>query len=401
MELVVSCSPGLEALLAKEITELCPRLDPSIEHGAVRMQAPLEPTDDELREIYLRSRLASRIHSSLRSFAAQNAAMLYDQTRRVAWQDFLSPEKSFIVHSRGESKAFDLRFAGLKVKDAICDEVRKHFQGERPNVDRENPDVRITLFHRLGRCEISLDLSRDVLHRRGYRMDAGEAPLRENRAAALVRLTASLAEGHEEAHDPFCGSGTLLIEWASLVLGAPRALSFDGEDPLFKLRPDLKDSFRKRHQELMQQYRKNIEKRVASGVLLITGSDTSTTALEAARKNLKAAGLEKVCRLEKGDALKLETKARVLLANPPYGERLEDTDAAIEILKVFGRHVKHHLGPCTLGVALAKTGLTKHLGFKPDLKLAVDNGPIPIELSVIKIYAGRAPRPQSSANESN
>ncbi|MEO5667377.1 MAG: THUMP domain-containing protein [Bdellovibrionota bacterium] len=393
MELIVSCSPGLEALLCEEIKELCPRLEPSAEHGAVRIPETDTIEDLELREIYLKSRLASRIHMSLREFSATNAAMLYDQTRRIAWQDFLPPEKSFIIHTRGEADAFDLRFASLKVKDAICDEVRKHFQGERPNVDKEHADFRIALFFRKGRCEISLDLSSDVLHRRGYRVDAGEAPIRENRAAALIRITEANAGENEDAHDPFCGSGTLLIEWASRKLGAPRSLVFHGDDPLFKLRPELKKDFEKAHKELMSEYRKRVEERASAKQILVRGSDLSTEALEAARKNLKAAGLEKISKLEKADATTLQTTARVILANPPYGERLQDTDAAVELLKTFGRHVKHKLGPCTLGVALAKTGLTKHLGFKPDVKMSVENGPIPIELSVIRIYEGRAPRP--------
>jgi len=393
MELVVSCSPGLEALLAKEIVELCPRLEPALEHGAVRIGAPSAVEDSDLKEIYLKSRLASRIHLSLREFSATNAAMLYDQTRRVAWQEFLPPEKSFIIHTRGESDAFDLRFAGLKVKDAICDEVRKHFQGERPNVDKENADFRVTVFFRKGRCEISLDLTRDVLHRRGYRVDAGAAPLRENRAAALVRITSGLAKDAVEACDPFCGSGTLLIEWAGMKLGAPRSFTFDTEDPLFKLRPDLKDSFRSGHQALVRKYRENIAATEEKRQTLIYGSDTSTEALEACRKNLRAAGLERICKLEKADALSLQTPAHVILANPPYGDRVGDEETAIALLKEFGRYVKHKLGARTLGVALSKTGLTKHLGFKPDLKMAVENGPTPVELSVIRIYEGRAPRP--------
>ena len=391
MELVVSCSPGLEALLCEEIRELCPHLEPVSEHGAVRMSTPPVESAD-LQEIYLKSRLASRLHLSLREFSATNAAMLYDQARRVAWQDFLPPEKSFIVHTRGESDAFDLRFAGLKVKDAICDEVRKHFQGERPNVDRETPDFRVTLFFRKGRCEISLDLTGDVLHRRGYRVDAGEAPLRENRAAALVRMTEALAPNAEVAHDPFCGSGTLLIEWASRKLRAPRSLNFDAGDPLFKLKPELKSPFMNAHKALLTGYRDRIATRAGKGEILIIGSDTSDKALEATRKNLKAAGLEKICRLEKANALELSTEAPVILANPPYGERLQDAEAAIETLKAFGRHIKHKLGARTLGVALAKTGLTKHLGFKPDAKLPVENGPVPLELSVIRIYEGRATR---------
>jgi 23S rRNA (guanine2445-N2)-methyltransferase / 23S rRNA (guanine2069-N7)-methyltransferase len=394
MEIVVVCSPGLEKLLVEEIKELCPRLDPVAEHGAVRLAGDSEVSDAELREIYLKSRLSSRLQLKLKDFAAQNPAMLYDQIRRVEWQKFLAPEKSFLIHTRGESKVFDLRFAGLKAKDAICDEIRKHFQGERPNVDRENPDFRVTLFFRLGRCEVSLDLTRDVLHRRGYRLDAGEAPIRENRAAALVRLVEAHAGEALEAHDPFCGSGTLVIEWAMRKLGAPRALSFDGDDPLFKLRPELKKDFLEGHKALVASYRQKVEARACeTREPLLRGSDTSAQALESARKNLKAAGLEKIAHLEKADATALETKARVILANPPYGERIGDQDSAIELLKTFGRHVKHKLGPCTLGVALAKTGLTKHLGFKPDVKLQVENGPVPIELSVIKIYEGRAPRP--------
>ena len=199
-----------------------------------------------LYRVSLWLRTASRILRPLREFAAQNPEMLYSQTRRVRWEDFLDPTKTLAVHAtiegaakraehaagnrsgggdgrrerfRGkESRGAPARqgidhsmYAALKIKDAIVDRLRRE-QGERPNVDKENPDIVVHAHFSGGRCTLSLDATGSSLHERGYRLRGTAAPLKETLAATIIDLTGW--DGHTPFFDPMCGSGTLVIEAA-------------------------------------------------------------------------------------------------------------------------------------------------------------------------------------------
>ncbi|MBS0264893.1 MAG: hypothetical protein JSS02_23360, partial [Planctomycetes bacterium] len=193
--------------------------------------------------LWLRS--ASRILKTLREFAAQTSEMLYSQARRVRWEDYLDASKTFAVQTtmeaapksahdhRGRDSAprqgrpprgrpFERRpaprkgidnsmYAGLKVKDAIADRLRRE-QGQRPNVDKEYPDILVHAHLAEGRCILSLDATGTSLHERGYRGYGAPAPLKETLAAAIIDLTGW--DGQSPLYDPMCGSGTLVIEAA-------------------------------------------------------------------------------------------------------------------------------------------------------------------------------------------
>lgn len=386
MDIILSCSPGLEKLLQEELRELCPELN-NVEtrHGAVA----LSPTENELEKIYVFSKLTSRIHLTLKNFAAHNPEMLYDQVRRVAWPDYFSVKNTFQVQTRGRSENFETSFATLKIKDAVCDEFRKRTPSqERPSVSKENPDFTITAFFdaHSGRCELSLDLTREVLHRRGYRKVAGKAPLRENKAAALLQLIPAEAESQAQmVVDPFCGSGTILFEYVLKKFKAPRMLQFEGRDPIFKLFPKLEPSSRSQHAHAWNHYRAQIK---PGSLPPLLARDWDEFQLDGARENAKILGLQSIIRFEKGDALQFKEKNALIFCNPPFGERLGDAEQSQELLQKWGKQIKFEMSPCTIALALARTGLSKHLGFRPNIKIQVENGPVPLELCVCQVYAG-------------
>jgi len=282
LKFVVTCVPGLERLLSDELAEmgiLEVEADGDEKHptGALRFAGSWA----DAAKVLVGSRLASRLLLELREFAAVNADMLYDQVRRVKWADYMRPGRTLAVFAHGKSPGRDLvlSFAALKIKDAVCDEIRKHGV-DRPDVDRENPDIRLEAHFQEGRCRLSLDLSGAPLHRRGQRTEAGEAPLRENRAAALLRLVGLRAGAEGLFVDPFCGSGTILLEAAAIAENrAPglvrRAREFKGALFSMELEAALEA-------ELVRA-----SKAVVPLKLRLEGRDVESRQLEKAKRNLR------------------------------------------------------------------------------------------------------------------
>ena len=165
------------------------------------------------------SRFASRILLELARFDAPDPDALYTHAGTILWDDHFTVESTFAVHTTLVNATLNhSQFASLRIKDAIVDQFRKRF-GKRPDVDASAPDIRINLHVQGTDASLSLDLSGESLHRRGYRTGSGEAPLKETLAAAIVRLSGWLdrAESEPILLDPMCGGGTLLIE-AALML---------------------------------------------------------------------------------------------------------------------------------------------------------------------------------------
>jgi 23S rRNA G2445 N2-methylase RlmL len=372
----VTSAPGLEDLLRDEIRELGlpAETEPA---GTVRT----EGAHAAAARILVRSRIASRVLLPLKTFSAKTSAMLYDQVRRIDWPGIFSPELSMAVDVRGSlgDARYALSFAPLKIKDAICDEFRKR-ELPRPNVDRVNPDVRIAGFYRNGRCALSLDLSGAPLHRRGYRREGGEAPLRENRAAALLRFAGY--DGSKPLVDPFCGSGTIPIEAALIALRVAPGL----------LRPVEAFTLARLSEEgraaLTAERARAEAERLDAPVHAITGRDVAEETLAIARDNARKAGVEHAVRFERGDARALEAPQSFIVSNPPYGERLAETREAAELLRAFTRQVKHASAGSTLGLVVPRGPLEKAIGFRPDERLEVESGPLGLRYLRFAIYAG-------------
>jgi len=362
---VATASPGLETLLVEELGEL--GLLGTVEGaGAVAFHGEWK----DAIEVLLRSRIASRLLWSLRRFSAKNVAMLYDQVRRLDWPTLVPPGLTIAVETTGTMPAADmvLSFATLKIKDAICDEYRKRGH-ERPNVERKDPDALILAHFADGRCEISLDLSGRPLHRRGYRIDGGAAPLRENRAAALLRFAGY--DGTKPFVDPFCGSGTLVIEAALIALKvAPGTLREARDFALARLRPQERDALEAAWHRARREVRSQPDHP-------ISGRDVSEKILKHARANAENAGLGKLVSFVQEDARESTVHDSFCVSNPPFGERLGDREEAAALLTAYVNRLKHHGGNTRLAFILPAGGLEKAVGLRASGKLPLENGPLP------------------------
>ena len=213
-ELYLTCPKGLEGLLAEEAKGL--GLDEVREHtSAIRGAADMETA----YRLCIWSRLANRVLLVLKRFSMKNADDLYDGVHAVDWAEHLAADGTLAVEFSGHGSGIDnTHFGALKVKDAIVDKLRNR-EGLRPSVEKIDPDVRVHLRLERGEAILSLDLSGHSLHQRGYRLQQGAAPLKENLAAAVLIRSGwprIAAQGGALA-DPMCGVGTFLVEAAMIA----------------------------------------------------------------------------------------------------------------------------------------------------------------------------------------
>jgi putative N6-adenine-specific DNA methylase len=311
LALFATTARGTEDLLAEELKELGARRIRQ-DRGGVRFMASL----DEALKVCLWSRIAMRVLYPLGEFEARGAEGLYEAVASVPWEEHLTPDTTFAVEATlKDSEHTHTGFVALKVKDAVVDRMRDKL-GARPDVDPRNPDVGVVAHLVRERLSLSLDLCGEPLHRRGYRVRPTPAPLKETLAAALLR--AAGYTGEEALVDPMAGSGTILIEGG--LIARRRAPGIARGFAVEKW-PHLGARARELLEDLRADARRN-ERKVA---VPIVGFDKDPEALEAARRNVKAAKLAEEILLEEGDATKLPplpASGGLLLTNPPYGDRL-------------------------------------------------------------------------------
>lgn len=331
-------------------------------------------------------RTASRVLVSIRSFTAQNNMMLYDQVRRVHWEDYLSLRTSFCIDSvfSGQKGMRPTRFqnsvfTSQKIKDAIVDRLREKLGG-RPNVNTENPDVRIHAYFADGKCTLSLDSSGHSLHERGYRSMQGPAPLKENLAAGIVLLSGW--KGDVPLVDPMCGTGTLIAEAAMIALN--QAPGLDRNDFGFQrwLGYDAK-LFDRLNAEAREKRKKKLETEIFA-------LDQHPRAIEAAEHTIRnALGSKQPIYLKRRRFEDLEPpteKPGFLLMNPPYGERLANKEALAAFHKNMGDIFKQRMKGWEAWVFSGNLAILKQLGLRTSKRITLFNGPIECRLIQYKLF---------------
>ena len=313
---------GLEPLLVDELIQLGAS-EVKQERAGVAFSGTLETA----YRVCLWSRLASRILLPLVSFPATDPEQLYREALKLDWQEHLSPSGSFAVDcTLSSSKLNHSKFAALKVKDAIVDQFRSR-HGERPNVDTERPDLRVNLHVYKDQAILSVDLSGQSLHMRSYRIDGVHAPLKENLAAAILIRGGwpEISASGGALIDPMCGSGTLVLEAALIACDYAPGLNrpYFGFLGWLMHQPDVWEKLVAEAEGRLQQ---GLQRRLAP----IQGFDSDSRAIKAAWQHAKNAGLDKVVHFEKRTVRELtspaEARTGLLVANPPYGERLGQDD---------------------------------------------------------------------------
>lgn len=318
MRFFASCSKGLEYLLADELQALgCARATAAV--AGVQAEGDLHAA----QRAVLWSRLASRVLWPLAEFECDHADALYRGVRTVDWTRHLSPDLTLAVDAHGSAPGIDHSgFAAQRVKDAVVDVLREA-TGQRPSVDVVSPDLRLNLLLRKGRAILAVDLGGGALHRRGWRGQAVDAPLKETLAAAVLTRggwPARYADGGALC-DPMCGSGTLVIEAALMAADVAPGLQRHGDGL-----PSRWSGFDVAHwQSQLGEARQRAERGMAGLRPVFFGSDRDPRAIDAARRNAAATGLGDRIQWQVADvdALAALPQTRgLIVCNPPYDARL-------------------------------------------------------------------------------
>lgn len=390
LSLFVTCPRGLEPLLAAELLGL------GAAQARERGGGVACSGDRALAyRACLWSRLASRVLLPLASFPLVDADGLYAGARTVDWTELFSPDSTFSIQVAGHSPAVThTHYAGLRVKDAIADAFRDTF-GRRPNVNTDEPDIRIHVHLDRAEANLSLDLSGESLHRRGYRASTGEAPLKENLACAILLRAGwpEIAARGGALIDPMCGSGTFLIEGAWMAGDVAPSLMrqrFGFEAWL--------DHVPKVWQELKREAQSRRDLGLAKLPMLL-GRDLDPRVLNFARKNALNAGLGKAITWEAGDVLDARPVGDVpglLVTNPPYGERMSAEGEVIKLYSLLGSTLKTHFTGWRAAVLTARPDLGPRIGLRADAIHSFYNGDLPCKLLQFGIAAARVPEPTTS-----
>lgn len=365
-----TCPKGLEYLLRDELAALGAEAREAL--AGVRFEGTLETA----YRACLESRLASRVLLPIAEFDAPDADALYAGVRAVDWSQHLAADGSFAVDAVcAQSALTHSQFVALRVKDAVVDQFRER-AGARPNIDVERPDVRLNLRLKKDRATLSLDLAGTPLHRRGWRHGQGEAPLKENLAAAMLLRAhwPAIYAGGGALLDPMCGSGTLLIEGALMAAGVAPGLRRDYFGFL---------GWRGHDAALWQRLRADAEVRATEGLRHLRacffGSDADPAMIATAKRNAQAAGVAGFLRLERHDVTHLARPAGVeapglVITNPPYGERLGERSALPALYRALGERLREGFPGWRAAVLTSDDALGHALGLRAEKRYTLYNG---------------------------
>ena len=310
---------------------------------------------------------------------------LYEFVKGVDWSQFMSVDNTFAIDATVYSDTFrNSRFVTYRVKDAVADYWLERAQ-RRPNVNTENPDLRINVHIAGEQVTLSLDSSGESLHKRGYRVATTEAPINEVLAAGLLRIAGW--DGQSDFYDPMCGSGTFLIEAALMARNIPPCIfrkSF-----AFERWPDF-------DAELWSDIY-NDDSAEREFTHKIYGSDASFYAIQQAEKNIKSAGVQKDVELKQirmeeikwGNEKMNKCEKALVMLNPPYGERLASNKDMEDLYGKIGTALKHQFAGATAWIISSNDAAMKCIGLKPSKKMRLLNGELDCQFNKYELFQGK------------
>ncbi len=325
----------------------------------------------------LYSRLATRILVRLAQAPVQREDDILELARSVEWERWFGPEHTLRVDTSAiRSPMQSLQYCNLRAKDGICDRLRER-EGARPSIDTVRPDARVHLFLSADTATLYLDTSGESLFKRGWRLDKGEAPLRENLAAGLLAL--SDWDPNAALLDPFCGSGTILIEAAWIALGVPPGIT----------RPFGFERLRGHISGRWLDVKEEAQSRILPELVApLVGIDSDPLAIEAAQRNAERAHLtEDSIRFELGDARDAVAPSPTgwIVTNPPYGDRMEDQDLAF--WREWSANLKREFAGWQVNVITSDPDFPRHLRLKPKRRIPIYNGALDCRLFSFDLVA--------------
>jgi len=377
-----TCPKGLESLLLDELKAL----------GAQEVRETVAGVyfSGDIKKAYevcLWSRLANKVLMPLVQERAETADDLYRVARAIEWQQYLKPNGTLMVDFSGENRNIrNTQFGAVKIKDAVVDCFRDD-TGERPDVAKRDPDLRINARLSRGNITIGLDLCGESLHRRGYRKSQGEAPLKENLAAAVLMRAGWGKADHDEALlDPMCGSGTFLIEAA--MMSADVAPGLMRTNFAFERWPTHDaNAWQELREQAQSRKRRGLERELPE----IRGYDANLGVIRAAEENITRAGFDdwlRVSRKELREFVKPTHKPMphgIIVTNPPYGERLGEIEAMKSLYRHLGERMRDEFTGWRAAVFTGNPELGKQMGVRAQKKYKLFNGTIASELLMFAI----------------
>ncbi len=394
-----SCPKGIEPLLLDELQALG--------GTALRQTSAGVAFSADMRSAYkalLWSRLANRIFMPLAQEKAHDDKAIYSLIYQIPWEQHFDVDATFIVDFIGtNTDIVNSQFGAQRVKDAVVDRFVK-LGFERPSVNKSAPDVRINVRLTKAATIVSLDLSGESLHRRGYRSRQGMAPLKENLAAAILmragwpqRVKEAAEKGERTALvDPMCGSGTFLIEGVMMAANLAPGLQRKGFG--FEKLLSYDDAL---WQSVVQEAIEAAKPLDSDNFPLFFGSDIDSNTLGFAQRNSQEAEFEDVIRLQVGALADftlpedMSDIAGLMICNPPYGERLGEVEALREDYRQMGQVAKAQLSKMAsanwaLGVFTSNVDLAKEMRLRAKHKYKFFNGALAAELHLFDILGGEA-----------
>ena len=369
-----TCPRGLETVLAQELADC----------GAFNVQ----PVDGGASftgvfEICYRANLQSRVATRILwrvgqgNYASEDD--IYQAVLKLDWKEWFSVDRNFMVKVTGvKCPLKSLEFVTLRIKDAVCDRFRQSFN-RRPDINTREPDVRVHAYLTADQYQIYLDTSGAALYQRGFRRSSVEAPLRENLAAGILKLTGW--KPGVALLDPMCGSGTFLLEAAMMALdiapGSKRHFAFE----------KLNNFDQSAWQVIKQQAQKNAKQVTFQKIY---GSDADLRAVRVSKTNLQEAGLLEVVQLAHKDFAELAAPAEtgILIANPPYGVRIGEDEALAALYPKMGETLKRKFAGWTAYFLTSDMRLPKLMRLSPSKRTPLFNGPLECRLFEIGLVAG-------------
>ncbi|HEY2624070.1 MAG TPA: bifunctional 23S rRNA (guanine(2069)-N(7))-methyltransferase RlmK/23S rRNA (guanine(2445)-N(2))-methyltransferase RlmL [Dyella sp.] len=378
-----TCPKGLEYLLRDELVAL----------GAADVREALagahfSGTLETAYRACLWSRLASRILMPLAEFDAATDDDLYRGVQSIDWSTHLASHATLAVDSvTSQSELTHSQFIAQRVKDAIVDQFRQR-DGARPGVDTDEPDVRINLRLRRDRATVSLDLAGAPLHRRGWREVQGEAPLKENLAAAML-LRARWPEIYAEGGallDPMCGSGTLLIEGAWMAADVAPGLHREYYGFLGWAQHDIA-----LWRSVLDEARQRAEAGLSALRSCFFGSDADPRMVQTAKRNAQEAGVAGFLTLDKHDVTHVAPppgfSRGLVITNPPYGERLGERNEMPRLYRAIGEALRERFAGWRAAVLAGDVELGQAIPLRAEKKYALYNGALETVLLVFELHA--------------
>ncbi|MFT4173063.1 MAG: THUMP domain-containing protein [Rhodocyclaceae bacterium] len=368
------CPRGLEDLLVAELTALGAS-DVAKVPGGVQFAGDWEVA----YRANLESRIATRVLWRVGQSRYRSEDEVYKLAYATTWAKWFTAQDTIRIYVTAiRSPLKSLNFTTLRIKDGLCDHFRT-VTGARPSVDTQAPDMRIHAFLTADTCTLYLDTSGEPLYKRGFKQAKVAAPLKENLAAGILRLSGW--QPGEPLLDPMCGSGTFLIEAAHMALdiapGVGRSFAFE--------------RFKHAEQALWRRMKAMVtQRRQSKRELEIFGSDIDRRQVEAAEQNLAAAGVADVVKLRVADVLELNAPAAsgALVSNPPYGVRLGEESELADWYPKLGDALKRNFAGWHCHFLTADPAFMKGVGLKAGHRTPLMNGELECRLLEYRIVAG-------------